>query len=61
VGKKVYPDGKEKQGYWDGGKFVEGNAPSGLLEKIQRQDEEEAAKAPEPLGKNDPDHSMSNK
>lgn len=24
VGKKVYPDGKLKDGYWDKGKFIEG-------------------------------------
>ena len=24
VGKKIYPDGKFKMGYWDKGKFIEG-------------------------------------
>jgi hypothetical protein len=24
VGKKVYPDGKVKDGFWDKGKFIEG-------------------------------------
>jgi hypothetical protein len=25
VGKKVYPDGKSKEGYWEKGKFFEGS------------------------------------
>jgi hypothetical protein len=40
---------------------VEGNPPSGLLDKLKEQDEEDASRPPEPLGRNDPDHSMSNK
>ena len=24
IGRKIYPDGKFKMGYWDKGKFVEG-------------------------------------
>ena len=31
VGKKVYPDGKEKEGKWEGGKFVEFNSNSSVV------------------------------
>lgn len=28
-GKKVYPDGRAKFGYWEDGKFIEGDQPDG--------------------------------
>jgi len=48
VGKKVYPDGKFKEGYWDKGKFIEGSKnftnfmlclepPEGFLEALANE------------------------